>query len=233
MQKTLLPLFFSLGIHLLQAQNTQLPLPSPSLSVQGDTITYSISSPGNKLELDPQGFPGQIGNMLAENIHFHFTRLSDGKDIRLKSGGVVFTVQDPDIMEWRTTDSSDELQMNLNVSFWRDGALSYKVKIKALQDLELKELTMHIPLRPDSNFTWKKDSTHANRTDVAIGTPNIVLHYSLHGMEWKNEGKGGITVGIKGRSLLANNYSGMRSMKKGETLHYDFDLYLSVGNIKK
>lgn len=233
MQKILLPLFFSLGIHLLQAQNTRLPPSSPSLSVQGDTITWSTGPQAKRLELDPQGFPGQIGNMLAENIHFHFTRLSDGKDIRLKSGGVIFMVQDPDLMEWRSADSSDELRIDLKASFWRDGVLSYKVKVKALQDLELKEITMHIPLRPDSNFSWKTDTTRANRTDVAIGTPDIIVHYSLHGMEWKNQGSGGITVGIKGRSLLANNYSGTRNMKKEETLNYDFDLYLSVGNVKK
>jgi Family of unknown function (DUF6067) len=208
-------------MHLLRAQGNN-PAHSRDIRVIGDTIIFH----GTRLELDQQGFPGQIDSMLAENIHFHFTRQADGKDIRLKSEGIVFIRQQPARVEWRAINISDELKMELNAVLISDGLLSYTVKATALQDLELKEITMHIPVRPDSNYAWKKDTARANQTEVSVSTGHAGLHYLLHGSAWMNEGKGSTTVGIKGRSLLANNYSGAHNMKKGDTIEYDFDLYL-------
>ena len=263
MQKSMLLLLFFLQTCLLRAQDPVIP-PSPhsSLSVRGDTLSME----GRTVELDPQGFPGQIksffssggidtgavaSNILAENIHFHFTRLSDGKDIKLQSEGVTITLQQSTLVEWRAGNVSDELKMELSGSLRSDGSLSYKVKLTALQDLELKEITMHIPFEKkvakkingvglgedyemggmlfprDSTFSWKADSSHAEEADIWVGTTNAGLRYSLNGPEWRNEGRGGVTLGIKGKSFLANNYSGAHSMKKGEELHYDFDLRIT------
>ena len=41
---------------------------------------------------------------------------------------------------------------------------------------------------------------------------------------WGNEGKGGVNVYEKGKSVIINAYSGAREMKKGEQLNYDFEL---------
>jgi hypothetical protein len=223
MQKGL-PLFiFLLSFHPLRAQDDSL-----RLRAQDDSLRLGARA----LALESTGFPRQIGNSLAENIHFHFTRQSDGKDIRLKGGAVLFTLQKPRIVEWKATDSADELKMEVNAALRSGRTLSYQVKVTALQDLELKEITMHIPLQPDSVFTWKKDTTQADRAEVAVLSARTGIHYLLHGKDWGNQGRGGITVAIKGRSLLANNYSGAHSIKKGDTLEYDFDLYSSSGSIQ-
>src|SRR5262249_17474035 len=85
------------------AQENTVTAPSTPLTVQGDTLTSLL---GRTIKLNKQGFPEQIqtffspemteitttpNNLLAENIHFHFTRQSDGKDIKLKSQGTTFT----------------------------------------------------------------------------------------------------------------------------------------------
>ena len=44
---------------------------------------------------------------------------------------------------------------------------------------------------------------------------------------WANGDKGGIDIGIKGRSMLVNNYSGQRQMRKGDTLYYNFNLLVT------
>jgi hypothetical protein len=213
MPRSLLSLFFLLGVHFLQAQN--------------DTIRMGP----DKIDLGYTGLPKQIDSLLAENIHFHFTRSSDGKDIRMHGPGAVFTSNTFHGQHWTAADSSEELTMKVRGRRHLNGALSFQVTVKALQDLELKEITMHIPLRPDSNFTWKKDTSRKDTIMVVIATRNMLpgyvrLGYVLLGKEWANEGKGGITVGIKGRSLLANNYSGAHSMKKGDRLEYDFNLFV-------
>jgi len=257
MQKLLLLLSFSIVLCSARAQQ-----PASPLAIQGDTL---ISLRGRKIQLNQQGFPERIqtfftpemtdtnavpNNLLFENIHFHFTRQSDGKDIRLKNGGLNFTRRSPDMVKWEASSISEELQMDVSASLVLDGSLSYTVKVTALQDLALKEITMHIPFqkevakymtrlgqkgdhRLDSIYQWKWDADHMNQDGAWIGTANAGLQYALQqnpltlSSSWDNEGKGGITIGIKGKSMLANNYSGARTMKKGEFLYYNFNLLIT------
>lgn len=107
--------------------------------------------------------------------------------------------------------------------------------------------------RPDSLFRWKWDVAHKNQDGAWIGTVNAGLQYSLRDehyvrplntnfylqkplmapSSWANGDKGGIDIGIKGRSMLANNYSGPRRMRKGDTLYYNFNLLVTPFHVLK
>jgi hypothetical protein len=258
------------------AQTNEVIAPYTPLTVEGDSL---INLLGRQIQVNKQGFPEQIrsfftpemteigstpNNLLAEDIHFHFTRQADGKDIRLSSQGVHFVRKEAGTVEWNATSSAEEIQMNVQATLEFDGYLDYKVKVTAMRDLDLKDITMHIPFqpeeakymmglglkggyRPDSLFQWKWDVAHKNQDGAWIGTVNAGLQYSLRDerysrplntnfylqkplllpTSWGNEGKGGITVGIKGKSMLVNNYSGARQMKKGDTLFYHFHLLIT------
>ncbi|HEY4064870.1 MAG TPA: glycoside hydrolase domain-containing protein [Puia sp.] len=258
------------------AQDNTVIAPYTPLQLQGDTL---ISLLGRRIQVNQQGFPEQIqtfftpemtdltptpNNMLAENIHFHFTRASDGKDIRLKSQGLQYTEKTPGTLRWKATSVSQELTMEVSASLEFDGFLAYTVKVTALQDLDLKDINMHIPFqkevakylmglgqkggyRPDSMYHWKWDPAHKNQDGAWIGTVNAGLQYSLRDehysrplntnfylqkplvspSSWVNGGKGGIDIGIKGKSMLAHNYSGARHLSKGDTLRYDFNLLIT------
>ena len=258
------------------AQENTVIAPYIPLTIQGDTL---ISLLGRNIKLSQQGFPEQIqtfftpemtelsttpNNLLAENIHFHFIRKSDGKDIRLKPQGLQFTMKTPGTVQWHSIVTSDELQMDVSASLEFDGFLAYTVKVTALQDLDLKDIVMHIPFqkeaaaymmglgqkggyRPDSMYRWKWDVAHKNQDGAWIGTVNAGLQYSLRDehyvrplntnfylrkpllapVSWANGGNGGIDIGIKGKSMLANNYSGPRQIKKGDTLYYNFNLLIT------
>lgn len=100
--------------------------------------------------------------------------------------------------------------------------------------------------RPEK-VAWKWDVATKNQDGAWIGNVNAGLQYSLRDEKytrplntnfylqkplllpssWGNEGKGGIDVGIKGSSMLANNYSGPRNLKKGDTLYYNFTLLIT------
>jgi hypothetical protein len=216
----------------------------------GDSL---IAVKGGRIRLTPFGFPEQIftstpaDSLLAENIHFHFTRRSDGKDIRLKSEGVRFLKTTRKKQEWKATAGSDELRVEVSASLDNPGVLNYAVKATALADLDLKDITMHIPFRkemagymkglgikygtrPDSMFLWKWETGNKDPEKVGIGSPATGLQYTLAGGPgWTNEGKAGIGIGIKGRSMLANNYSGPRHLRKGDTLLYNFNLSITPG----
>lgn len=258
------------------AQDNTVIAPYTPLTIQGDTL---IGLLGRDIRLSQQGFPEQIRtfftpemtsigqaptDLLAENIHFHFTRSSDGKDIRLIPQGLRFMERAPGTVQWEAVNAAGELRMDVHASLEFDGFLAYTVKVTALQDLDLKDITMHIPFekaaavymmglgrkggyRPDSMFHWKWDVAHKNQDGAWIGTVNAGLQYSLRDehyirplntnfylqkplvspSSWDNNGNGGIDIGIKGKSMLANNYSGRRHMNKGDTLYYNFNLLIT------
>ena len=208
---------------------------------------------GGQLRLTPFGFPEQIlvspgqDSLLAENIHFHFTRQSDGKDIRLKSQGVQYSKATSKKQEWKATAASDELREVVTATLDNTGLLNYSVQVEVLADLDIKDITMHIPFRkemagfmkglgmnygarPDSMFLWKWETGKQDAQRVWIGAPKTGLQYTLAGgRDWTNEGKGGVGIGIKGKSMLANNYTGPRHLQKGDTLRYNFSLLIAPG----
>lgn len=100
--------------------------------------------------------------------------------------------------------------------------------------------------RPDS-YEWKWDVAHKNQDGAWIGDVNAGLQYSLRDenysrplntnfylqkplvlpTSWGNESKGGINLSEKDNTVLVNNYSGSRSIKKGDVLYYNFTLLIT------
>ena len=220
------------------------------IKVEGNVISLSNC----KIELDKTGFPKQIQtsfspsanptNLLYENIHFHFVGESTGKNNVLKDSGVRFLTTNREnekgIVKWESTNKNDTLLMEVEGSLKPNGDLVYRVKVIALQTIALKDVTMHIPFVPTvpSNMIgfgisegtrpekveWKWDGPSPNQHHAWLGNSTAGLQYSLKKGAWSNKAKGGVIIGIKGSSMLANNYTGEHTMKKGDVLHYDFSL---------
>ncbi|MDN5286764.1 MAG: hypothetical protein JWR38_3038 [Mucilaginibacter sp.] len=187
------------------AQKNTVIAPYTPLLVKNNTVSLL----GRTVEVNNDGFPKQIqtfftpemtdytdapNNLLTEAIHFHFIK-PDGKNIKLKSQGLQFTKTEPGRVQWNATSGNDSLQMEVSASLEFDGFMSYTVKVEALQDISLKDITMHIPFkrnvakymmglgqkggyRPE-NFEWKWDVTHKNQDGAWIGNVNAGLQYSL------------------------------------------------------
>ena len=255
------------------AQENTVIAPYTPLTLKDNVIELL----GRTVTIDKSGFPAQIqtffteemtglkttpNNLLTEPIHFHFIA-ADGKELKLNNGQLQYTKQSPGTITWRNSNRNDQLQMDLQASLEFDGFVSYTVKVTALQDLDLKNITLHIPFtketaqylmglgekgeqRPDS-LSWKWDVAHKNQDAVWIGNVNAGLQYTLRDEKyvrplntnfylqkplllpasWGNENKGGIIIAQKGQSILADNYSGERHMKKGDTLYYNFNLLIT------
>ncbi|WPU96083.1 DUF6067 family protein [Mucilaginibacter sabulilitoris] len=187
------------------AQKNTVIAPYTPLQVKNNTIDLL----GRKVEVNADGFPKQIqtfftpemtevtsepNNLLTEALHFHFIK-PDGKNIKLKSQGLQFTKQEPGTVQWKAISANDSLLMEVSASLEFDGFMAYTVKIKALQDISFKDITMHIPFkrnvakymmglgqkggyRPE-NFEWKWDVAHKNQDGAWIGNVNAGLQYSL------------------------------------------------------
>ncbi|RYZ51607.1 MAG: hypothetical protein EOP49_11285 [Sphingobacteriales bacterium] len=101
-------------------------------------------------------------------------------------------------------------------------------------------------LRPDT-VNWKWDVATKNQDGAWIGAVNAGLQYSLRDEKyvrplntnfylqkplllpksWGNDGKGGMWIGIKGKSMLMEAFTGARTLKKGDTLFYNFTLLIT------
>jgi hypothetical protein len=100
--------------------------------------------------------------------------------------------------------------------------------------------------RPDT-LQWKWDVAHKNQDGAWIGNVNEGLQFSLRDehyvrplntnfyllkplilpSSWGNQGKGGIDIGKKGAAILVDAYSGDRTLHKGDTLYYNFNLLIT------
>jgi hypothetical protein len=100
--------------------------------------------------------------------------------------------------------------------------------------------------RPDS-YEWHWDVAHKNQDGAWIGNVNAGLQFSLRDdkyirplntnfylskplvlpSSWGNDGKGGININSNANGASVTNYSGERSMKKGEVLYYNFTLMIT------
>ena len=101
-------------------------------------------------------------------------------------------------------------------------------------------------LRPDI-LKWKWDVANKNQDAVWVGNVNAGLYVNLRDenyvrplntnfylqkplllpKSWGNENKGGIQISEEGSSILADSFTGARSMKKGEVLYYNFNLLIT------
>jgi len=101
-------------------------------------------------------------------------------------------------------------------------------------------------LRPN-DFKWKWEVATKNQDGAWIGEVNAGLQFSLRDEKyirplntnfylqkplllptsWGNNGNGGISVSENENGVLVNNYSGKRSIKKGETLYFNFNLLIT------
>jgi len=61
--------------------------------------------------------------------------------------------------------------------------------------------------------------------------PLVNIYYEFGPLKmppsWDNKGNGGVDVTDKNNQVIVNAYSGKRTLKKGEVLHYDFELLIT------
>ena len=100
--------------------------------------------------------------------------------------------------------------------------------------------------RPE-NLEWKWDVANKNQDGAWIGNVQAGLQFSLRDEKytrplntnfylqkplllptsWGNDGKGGINIKNENNSTIVTNYSGARTMKKGDTLYFNFTLLIT------
>jgi len=97
------------------------------------------------------------------------------------------------------------------------------------------------------SYQWKWDVAHKSQDGAWIGNVNAGLQFSLRDenyirplntnfylakplllpTSWGNDNKGGINIDHVGAGVTVTNYSGARTMKKGQVLYYNFNMMIT------
>ncbi|MGO4294659.1 glycoside hydrolase domain-containing protein [Chitinophaga sp. RAB17] len=188
------------------AQDNSLTAPYTPLEIKDSVISLL----GRKVGINKDGFPAQIQtfftpemttlssqakNIFTEPVHFHFTAAATGKDLPWQSNGWQITSKEDGKISWKAVNTTTGLQMEVNASLEFDGFMDYTVKVTALEDVSLKEITMHLPfdkgaakymmglnqkggLRPEK-IDWKWDVKNKNQDGAWIGDVNAGIQFNL------------------------------------------------------
>jgi hypothetical protein len=230
-----------------------------------------VSLLGRKVFVGRDGMPAQIqtfftpemtdysqhaNDLLNGPIHFRLTG-TDHRVLVFNDSGLTFTKQEAGTVEWMSSSVNAALRMDVAATLEFDGYMQYQVKMTALEDVTLEDISMVIPFKksmakymmglgrkgglcPDS-FDWKWQVATKNQDGAWIGTVNAGLQYGLRDerysrplntnfyllkplllpASWGNDDKGGIRISAMDSSLTVQNFSGSRTMKKGDTLFYN------------
>ena len=187
------------------AMNNEVIQPYAPLHVKGQTISLL----GRKIVIGANGLPGSIQSYFSEEmtsigqspkqvvskpIEF-LAEGADGKQIILKNGGLKFTETKEGIVRWEALSTASDVQVEVQGQLEFDGFVSYAVKVTALNDVNLNDLRMEIPMtkasskymmglgqsggyRPAS-LNWKWDVANKNQDGAWVGDINGGLQFSL------------------------------------------------------
>lgn len=187
------------------AQENEVIAPYTPLELKDSTISLL----GRTFSINRDGFPAQIRTfftkemtsigtserkLLTEPLHFHFTG-TDGKDLAWQQSGWKITRKEPGMISWTARNTAPGLQMNVQASLEFDGYVTYTVQVIADNDMQLKDIAMHIPMeksvgrymmglnrkggyRPET-IDWKWDVANKNQDGAWIGDVNAGLHFTL------------------------------------------------------
>ncbi len=231
----------------------------------------NISLLGRRLTIGADGLPSRIqtfftpemtgysqipNELLSGPIHFDCIDGAGRKMVFTSEAPRFITTQEGTV-EWSAAAVHSDLRMDITGHLEFDGFLQYTVKMTAIKDIDLQDISLNIPFRQSMaqymmglglkggdcprQFDWKWNVAEKNQDGAWIGAVNAGLQYSLRDEKysrplntnfylqkplllpssWGNGNKGGISLSTAGGSVLVRNFSGSRSMKKGDTLYYD------------
>ncbi|MGN0214106.1 MAG: glycoside hydrolase domain-containing protein [Muribaculaceae bacterium] len=176
--------------------------PYTALKADKNTITYL----GGYIELAPSGLPRQIvtqynqANQLDPTVanrilsgEMRFVIETDAGEEIMPAGKVRITHRTPACVKWQAVRKSRNFEVTCLGTFNFDGFADYKLQVKALRGLQVKDIRMEVPyteyaskymmglghkggFRPDSLITWKWN-VERHQDKIWMGNVNAGLNF--------------------------------------------------------
>ncbi|MBX2924231.1 MAG: hypothetical protein KF746_18670 [Chitinophagaceae bacterium] len=163
---------------------------------------------GRTIEIAPNGLPADIksyftasnqhisqqGTSILSNAFRFVIEKEDGAIVSLQPGGIEFTEELPGAVAWKVKNTAAECELACSGRLEFDGFVDYKLALKALKPLKLKDIRLEVPVnktkaeymmglnheggfRPPS-WQWKWDTTR-NQDALWLGAVNGGLRLKL------------------------------------------------------
>lgn len=229
---------------------------APYKPLQQDYKTISATSA--VVTLTEAGLPQSIkvgGNELLQQPLSFKIRTNQGIAL-LKMSGVRFTKQVAGKLAWESTASNEALQLSVSGTMEADGYLNYKLHIKPLKNLVIKDAWLEVPVlkakakyfmgmgmgggKCPTVYHWKwkdpQDAWWLGDTDggiycelrgAAYNGPLLNLYRPAPPPAWYNTGKGGFTVTSNLTAVICKSYTGARTLQAGTSLNFEFSLLIT------
>jgi len=230
--------------------------PFQPISFLGDK-TYGFT--GKKMRMSDNGFPGSFDvkrtEILNRPISFE-VETRKGKEQFSEPQNVELLKNEPGVMSGSWKSYSENIEISGVGTIEADGYINYKIKLKALQSIKVKDVRLEIPFRnevakymmgmdlPGTNLPKKHSSKWNGPHDSFwIGNANAGLWCELRGstyhgpllnlyhpeypQSWFNEDKGGFKIESNSDEVNATVYSGSRDFEKGEELDFEWSFLIT------
>ena len=214
---------------------------------------------GKKIYIASKGFPGSIlageVQILESPISFvvesekGIIAYSEPEDVNLLKN-------ESGIMAASWKNRSETIELTGTGAIESDGYLNYKIKVKALKDISLKDVRLEIPFTKDvaeymmgmglpggevperHHVKWAgpHDSFWVGNTKGGLWVelrgssyhgPLLNLYRPPHPESWSNSGKGGFAIKKNSKNSVATVTSGSRILKAGEDIEFEWSMLIT------
>ena len=220
----------------------------------------TIACLGRQVSLAESGLPAAIGTTLApEGILTGPIRWV----VETPAGPVVFANPRVEVVSksagrvaWRSVSSSGGLRLECSAAMEFDGHLLYRIALQATEAVQVKDIRLEIPFRPEAAGYMMGMGVTGGRMPKAhdwkwqgpqdsfwVGNPAGGLHCELRGSSyhgpmlnlyhpappasWSNAGQGGLRVSSAEKTVVVTAYSGARELVPAAPVEFEFALLIT------
>lgn len=220
---------------------------------------YSYLLTGKKLTLGPSALPAQIdvkGTNLLNRPMELVVETASGKEKFGEPADAQIVKDAPGVVSGTWTSESANLSLSGSGTVESDGYLLYRVTLKALKDVKMKDVRLEIPLKAEiaremkgmslpgtevparhaAKWEGPHDSfwignTHGGLWCELRGStysgPLLNLYRPAYPASWYNDNRGGFKLERRTGEVNAVVYSGERSLKAGEEISFEWAMLIT------
>lgn len=225
--------------------------PFTEISFNGEN---EFSLYGKEITVEKSTLPSSIVSWGNEVLASPISCEIPGEDFEEPQPALVS--QDPGKIAGSWTMSSGNFTIQGSSTLEFDGFIHYDIRVKALHDADMRDFRLEIPFRKDiaqymmgmglpgttvpnsldAKWEGPHDSfwmgnTYGGLYCELLGSsyhgPLLNLYHPKPPASWYNDNKGGFAVRRHADGVVASVYAGERSMKKGDTVDFSFNLLVT------
>lgn len=223
--------------------------PYTALKLNGKTIQYKMG----EIKLNDEGMIESAiikNNQLLQSPVSFVVETNNGME-KITASPVKFTTIHTGKINWQSTGTGQNVQLNINGSMEFDGSVHYNISVIAKQHVQVKDIRLAVPVSKQqsqyfmgmglngrycpTSYDWKwkgpQDSywigsvnagVHCELQGATYTGPLLNLYHPAPPPSWYNNNKGGFTISSTSNETTATTYSGERTLQQGDTVNYAF-----------